>query len=137
MFKKTCNCGSIIPSSKARCDRCQVGVDRRRAEYQKEYDRTERDWTYYLYKSSAWQRVRRIVLHRDNHLCQVCLDRGRVTQATTVHHIEELRENYKRRLDKDNLISLCNRHHKQIHDTYDKGLEYKEEEQRKLFKLIK
>lgn len=38
------------------------------------------------YQSKKWKKVRRIALERDNHLCQSCLDEGRVTPGNTVDH---------------------------------------------------
>lgn len=34
-----------------------------------------------------WDKLRLVVLTRDNHLCQVCLSRNRVTAANQVDHI--------------------------------------------------
>lgn len=36
---------------------------------------------------AAWDRLRKRILTRDKHLCQPCLDRGRVTAASQVDHI--------------------------------------------------
>ncbi len=52
----------------------------------------------------------------------------------TVHHIEELKEDWSRRFDKDNLISLCESCHQKIHKKY---LTNKLETQHNLRALIK
>jgi len=36
---------------------------------------------------AAWDKLRRWVLQRDRHLCQPCLQAGRVTPAAEVDHI--------------------------------------------------
>jgi 5-methylcytosine-specific restriction enzyme A len=36
---------------------------------------------------AAWERLRKIVLERDHHLCQPCRERSRVTAAQAVDHI--------------------------------------------------
>lgn len=136
LFKKMCSCGAIIDGGKSRCRACEAKAQEDRAKYQQVYDKTKRDWTHSFYRSKPWLKTRRIVLYRDNHLCQVCLARGRITHAVAVHHIEELRENYNRRTDVKNLISLCSRHHKIVHDEYDKGKENKKRMQEQLFELI-
>lgn len=61
----------------------------------------------------AWQKKRAQVKERDGYFCRVCLtrsaeDRGRyVTKELEVHHIVPLREDWERRLDDANLITLC------------------------------
>lgn len=59
---------------------------------------------------------------RDHYLCQACLNNvdGRGIRYTTsdleVHHIVPLSEDYERRLDEDNLITLCREHHEQAEE---------------------
>ncbi|YBZ93409.1 HNH endonuclease [Bacillus sp. AK031] len=63
-------------------------------------------------KKSKWIRA------RDKNLCQVCLLEQYNTQTKynfnniEVHHIEPLKENWDKRLEDTNLISLCAYHHK-------------------------
>jgi len=54
-----------------------------------------------------WQQVRVRALKRDKYLCQMCLADGRVTPAVDVDHITPIRADSSRRLDLDNLQSLC------------------------------
>ena len=50
---------------------------------------------------------------RDNYLCQVCLKHGRfIYQDVQVHHIIPINKDYDKRLDSNNLITLCTLHHK-------------------------
>ncbi|MFB0919752.1 MAG: HNH endonuclease [Oscillospiraceae bacterium] len=67
------------------------------------------------FRSTAeWQSKRTEINERDLYLCRVCLDNGRLTyNGISVHHIEPLEENYEKRLDNDNLITLCAGHHEQ------------------------
>ncbi|MBA4543843.1 HNH endonuclease [Thermoactinomyces daqus] len=81
-----------------------------------------------FYQSRAWQRCRAAVLARDNHLCQVCLKKGRLTPANTVHHIEHLTDNPSRALDESNLISICATCHNKLHPEKGQG---KPKQQRK------
>ena len=36
---------------------------------------------------SKWQKLRKVILERDNHLCQECLKTGRLQQASLVDHM--------------------------------------------------
>lgn len=68
----------------------------------------------------AWKGKRDAVKSRDMHLCRLCLDGtyGDYRHAygfrppLEVHHIVPLEEDYSKRLDEDNLITLCPVHHK-------------------------
>ncbi|MCY8609894.1 HNH endonuclease [Bacillus haynesii] len=75
-----------------------------------------------FYKSRAWQRCREAVLKRDNYLCQDCLlVYKKITQADTVHHIDELRDHPEKALDASNLVSLCNACHNKRHPEKGRG----------------
>ena len=64
-----------------------------------------------------WQQKREQIKTRDKHLCQVCMmNKYNTTQRYTyndleVHHIVPIEEDYSKRLDSDNLITLCRYHH--------------------------
>lgn len=64
-----------------------------------------------------WQRKREEIKVRDRYLCQVCLRNKYNTldmlnfKNIEVHHITTINEDYNRRLDNDNLITLCSYHH--------------------------
>ena len=83
-----------------------------------------------FYHSGAWQRKRTEVLKRDHYECQECRKRittaskeGRqlhgweihLNRATCVHHIKELADHPELALDEENLMSLCDRCHNDIH----------------------
>ncbi len=68
-----------------------------------------------FYKSRAWELCRAKVLTRDNHLCQECMKVKRLTPASTVHHIIHLLDDWSKRLDEDNLISVCAACHNRLH----------------------
>lgn len=72
--------------------------------------------------TGAWTRKSIEVRQRDKYLCQICirnlyntLDFFNHTNIE-VHHITPIEEDYNRRLDNDNLISLCRYHHKMADD---------------------
>ena len=61
--------------------------------------------------TSLWQTKREEIARRDLYLCRVCLSEGRMSRDISVHHIIPLAADYSKRLDNDNLISLCHYHH--------------------------
>jgi 5-methylcytosine-specific restriction endonuclease McrA len=86
---------------------------------QSDYDRYRRDKnSKSFYNSVAWKKCRKTVLVRDNHLCQPCLQRGKLSPATTVHHKQHLRGNEGSALDVDNLISVCASCHNALHERH-------------------
>lgn len=77
--------------------------------------RTEHD----AFRNTAeWQRTREKIKERDNYLCQICIRGlyGTIRQANcrklSVHHAEKLEYSYEKRTDENNLITLCEQHHK-------------------------
>ena len=72
-----------------------------------------------FYESKEWRRLRKIVLKMDKYECQECKTVGRYTKATTVHHVNHLRDkpdmalNIFDELGNRNLISVC----KSCHET--------------------
>ena len=64
--------------------------------------------------SRKWREKRNQIVQRDNYLCLVCKHRGKYNyNDLEVHHITSLEEDFDRRLDEDNLITLCEEHHEQ------------------------
>lgn len=95
----------------------QVDANKQRADANKHYDQHQRNQKARMfYKSRAWHTARQRVLARDNHICQVCWQQcHKATLADTVHHRVPISEDWNRRLDMTNLISLCAGCHNQIH----------------------
>lgn len=74
--------------------------------------------------TNAWIKKRNQIKKRDKYLCQLCLkDNVYNYDDLQVHHIIPIAKNYDRRLDSDNLITLCRMHHEQA----EKGIISKEE----------
>ena len=98
------------------CEEHQTEANKQRAESNRFYDQHLRDKrTEAFYKSRAWQAARYRALTRDNYLCQECLRQGRITRADTVHHKVELKQDWSKRLQLDNLVSLCAECHNRLH----------------------
>lgn len=84
--------------------RKQVDFDSRSEEY-KNYNKIR--WNYdkkltRFYNSSVWRSTSKLVLLRDDYVCQMC---GR--EATMVDHIIPIKKDWKRRLDLTNLQASC------------------------------
>ena len=79
----------------------------------------KRDDAVRFRSTRIWRSKREEIKRRDNYLCQVCLEKlyDTIDQYTfkglEVHHIVPVNEDYSKRLDNDNLITLCSYHHKQ------------------------
>ena len=69
-------------------------------------------------KSTKWTNKSIKIRQRDKYLCQLCIRNLYNTfnqytyKGVEVHHIVPINEDYSKRLDDDNLISLCQMHHK-------------------------
>jgi 5-methylcytosine-specific restriction protein A len=67
-----------------------------------------------FYSSKEWRTLRKLFII-DHPLCIYCLDEGSIKLAEIIHHKEEIKENFNKRLDRDNLESVCRIHHNKIH----------------------
>lgn len=70
--------------------------------------------------SAEWQHMRKAIRSRDIGLCLICRDelerlgiRSGALIGTEVHHIEPLTDDFEKRMDEDNLITLCRQHHEE------------------------
>ncbi|WP_239706078.1 MULTISPECIES: HNH endonuclease [unclassified Mammaliicoccus] len=69
-----------------------------------------------LYQSTQWRKKRKQALIRDNHMCQICLRNGLITNKNLiVHHKIELKEDWSKRLALSNLETVCRECHNRIH----------------------
>lgn len=64
-----------------------------------------------------WQKKREDIKKRDLYLCQICIrelyntKNKYNTSNLSVHHNIPINENYNKRLDNDNLLTVCDYHH--------------------------
>ena len=83
-------------------------ISRRRKKYMSEDNKLYNKF----YSSSKWIKCRDEVLRDNNYMCEICMEIGIINYTDIqVHHIEKIRDNWNRRLDKDNLICVCRNHH--------------------------
>ena len=68
-------------------------------------------------RTNAWKEKSLDIRERDKFLCQICLKENVITtDGLSVHHIDSIAEDWDSRLDDENLITLCNEHHKMAED---------------------
>ena len=71
-----------------------------------------------FYKSDKWLRKRKTILIRDEYMCQECLKRHHMEQATCVHHIFPRDQYISYQYENWNLISLCDSCHDSMHNRF-------------------
>ena len=126
--KKFCSrCGKLISATVWYCPTCtkrkELEEERLKKErckrYNKERYKDENNLKIKrFYGSKDWETMRKIILIRDNYLCVHCFKKGIYTKAETVHHKVEIEQAWELRLDKENLISLCNKCHNKVHNRF-------------------
>lgn len=110
MLKSCSYCGKIhdtrkpCAEKKARQKECQRQRNNSRAKI--------------FHHSSRWARKSKAIKERDHYMCLCCkagMGHGKVynTDTLEVHHIIPIEEDDNRKLDDDNLITVCRVHHEQ------------------------
>lgn len=118
---KYCNrngCNRLIPQGKKYCEAHTITRTEENKERHKEYDahcRNQKSKAFY--NSGEWRAARARALARDTGIdIYLYITTGEVVPADMVHHIVELTEDYSKRCDLDNLISVSDRTHKTVID---------------------
>ena len=115
------DCGVLISYDNNRCGKCSSRFRSKQLKTMKVYNHRRDSEVYSFYESTEWSKTREVVKTRDACMCQLCLSDGIGKEAHLVHHIDELKESWDRRLDPTNLISLCDSCHKKVHSWYSKS----------------
>lgn len=113
IYKRCSKCGKRIPSG----TKCECLKDRH-----KEYDALSRDrGAKAFYGSAEWISARDAALERDQMMdVYLFMTEGVVVKADSVHHIVPLRDDWTRRCDISNLMSLSHESHSRIEAGYKK-----------------
>lgn len=128
MIQHKCNrCGKILPAGK----KCTCTT-----EYKKNYNRFGRDNKIKKFRSSPeWLRARSAVIDRDDGIDQYIYNTtGEILPGCSVHHIVPLSEDYTKRLDMNNLITLSEDTHGRIEYLY--KTKQKKELQNELLRIV-
>lgn len=112
-------CISLTRSECGYCDEhleeYQENEKQRKKQTNRFYNKNRDKVLYKFYQSNQWKSVRLAALIRDNYLCQDCIKEKKITEAQHVHHIEEVKDNWDRRYDIENVVSLCPPCHNRRH----------------------
>ena len=112
---RTIGCVNKVLIGDLDCEECRAKKGREPSRH-RSYNRFRRDRrSQRFYESTAWRNKRKEIIRRDKGRCQACERRGIITVGNVVHHIEELKDNWERRLDSTNLEVLCHSCHNKIH----------------------
>lgn len=98
------------------CTRCGKIHERGQCAIKRPYRPKEATEITRFRSSAIWTRKRAQILQRDSFACKVCATRGRITaRGLQVHHITPLTEDFDRRTDDGNLLTLCEACHTEAH----------------------
>lgn len=125
---KRCSCCGKRMSVGTQC-RCQK-------QRHKEYDRYSRDKkSKQYYNGKEWETARKETLEMDGGIdVYLFMTEGIIVLADTVHHIEPLRDNWARRNDVNNLMSVHHDTHSLIEKKYKQD---KETVMKELFSMLR
>ena len=111
--KRKCNkinCNELIDFKETYCNKHKELINQSNKDYERY--RTERDKTYIkFYQSREWKNLRKSVMLEQDGLCQECLRQGYYKAGKIADHIIELKDDWDKRLDKDNIEILCHSCH--------------------------
>lgn len=120
MLCKLCaRCKRLTQQGNRYCQSCAELTEKQnnanKAERNRLYDTSKRNrQSAEFYKSMAWRKLRESKLLNEHNECEICRSRGKATRAAHVHHIVPIAEDWSKRLQYDNLLAVCQRHHNQI-----------------------
>lgn len=104
-------CGVLLDadSKEVRCSHCKTQYNQDTSNKHKKQKQ--------FYSSGEWKELRNKVREENFNICLVCGSLGVIEQCTEVHHMESIytKSGWNRRLDKTNLICLCEDHHDMCH----------------------
>lgn len=88
-----------------------------------------------FYKGSRWRNFRKTVFIEKGVYCTECLKESRYTVADTIHHVIEVRTDFEKRYDMNNVTPVCNSCHNKIHSNI-KGARNKKEKTTKSYAVV-
>lgn len=101
------------------CQRCGKIHEIGKCTVKKKYRPKESTETTRFRSSAVWTKKRKQILERDGYACKICATNGKINSyRLQVHHIEPLADNFERRTDDSNLLTVCESCHTLAH-SYD------------------
>lgn len=138
--KFCCRCDAIISRRDKYCKDCQEEIDRKNKERFETYLRyrkaTGKDKEVYkkyranrpdgeyqaFYSSNVWRNKRDKIMSKFKYIDVYSYYKNKeIVEASLVHHINEIKEDYSKRLSDDNLIAVSSKSHKEIHRRMNEG----------------
>lgn len=108
------------------------------SKHQCEAKKERRDKYNDFYNTKEWKHKREYIFKRYSGICLNCLaTKGDPEDALYIHHIEEIKDSWGKRLTNSNLIPVCASCHKVIHDRYNEGRFEKQHEQQRLKDILR
>lgn len=104
------------------CNKCGIVPRDHKCPYKNRYKRTRDTKGDKFRGTNLWAKKSIEIRERDLYLCRVCMTERYNTvkklnyDKLEVHHIVPLSEDYNKRLDNNNLITLCKYHHRLAED---------------------
>lgn len=130
MLVKMCaRCQKIIEAPNRYCNKCRTIIEKQTEEIKQRNNsryNKQRDKKYtQFYNSKAWRTLRSKYINK-HYLCEKCEEEAKLRNeyaiqlAEEVHHKEPIQTTtgWLRRLDWNNLISLCHMHHDIAHGRF-------------------
>lgn len=119
MLMKQCPmCGRVIDIGERYCCSCSMKKKKELAERERNYS-GKRSYSHKkFYRSKEWQFLRTKKLSDSNYLCEECKKNGKTTMAMEVHHIVALVDDFSKRLDYNNLLTVCVSCHNKLHNKF-------------------
>ena len=129
IYKRCSRCGKrLLEGTQCECRKA------RHKEY-KRYRKDSKEQSFY--SSNAWLSIKEILKDRYKELdIYSYYVLNKIEYGQTMHHIEELKDNWGRRLDRDNIIYLTESNHQLIHKLYRESPKKKKETMQLLFELV-
>nr|WP_302600315.1 HNH endonuclease signature motif containing protein [uncultured Cellulosilyticum sp.] len=110
-YKECYGCRKMMPKSNkgCYCPECRGSITESKKQYSVKAE-TEK-----VYKSDQWRRTKEEALKRSHYMCEVCEHMGIVKRADAVHHIIKVADgNNSTHFDLNNLVCVCDKHHRKI-----------------------
>ena len=130
IYKRCSRCGKRLGASQ----KCSC-LKNRHKEYKK-YRKDSKEEKFY--SNNEWELFKgKMVEHYKGLDIYEYYINKKIVYGYTMHHIEELKDNWNRRVDPYNVIYLTESNHQKVHKAYKEGQKQKEEMQKLLCELIK
>lgn len=141
-LKKICRCGKLIDYTEKMCEQCQKKYEAEKKSRDKIYNRSrysENNIQYTrFYKSREWKYIAEVckLYYKKVDIYSYYILK-KVEYGKICHHVVEIKDDWSKRLELDNLIYLSSKNHNKIHSMYDRSEKDKKAMQDMLRELSK